>query len=198
MTQPTHDVAITARPAKDPQVCSFILDRPLHEGRVIHCRSMGDAAGSPLLEELFAIADLREVVVAGATLTIAQEGGTNWQQLGPRIAAAVRRTLASDESMFVAPAAELTAAEADIRDTVTWILTERINPQIASHGGHVAVRDVQGTTVFLEMSGGCQGCASAQATLSGSVEKALRQALPELTEIVDVTAHSSGENPYYE
>jgi len=52
-------------------------------------------------------------------------------------------------------------------------------------------------SIFLVMGGGCQGCASAQATLKHGVEKAIRQAVPAVTEIVDVTDHAAGTNPYY-
>ena len=85
-----------------------------------------------------------------------------------------------------------------VAEKVQTIIDDKINPQIASHGGFVEVHDVQGTTVFLIMGGGCQGCSSAKATLRGGVEKALRQAVPEIGDIVDVTDHASGENPYYE
>jgi Fe-S cluster biogenesis protein NfuA len=197
MSQPTQDIAITAHPAKEPQVCSFAVDRPLHAGRVVRCRSLEEAVGSPLLEELFAVADLSEALVSGSVLTLTSAGDVDWQQLGPRIAAAIRGAVGSEQPAVIGRAVELTPEEADIRDTVTWILTERINPQIASHGGFVEVHDVQGSTVFMVMGGGCQGCASAKATLRGGVEKALRQAVPEIGDIVDVTDHASGENPYY-
>ena len=92
---------------------------------------------------------------------------------------------------------ERTPAEAEIRNVVDKILADQINPQIASHGGHVQVTDVQGTVVFLVMGGGCQGCSAAQATLRQGVEKAIRQAIPAVTEIVDVTDHAAGADPYY-
>jgi Fe-S cluster biogenesis protein NfuA len=197
MTQPTHDIAITAQPTANPQVCTFTVDRPLHEGRAVRCKSREEAAGSPLLEALLAIDDVREVVVMGSTLSIAKAGEAAWQQLGPQIGRAIRGALASGEPPVAAGYTEHTPAEAEIREAVETILAEQINPQIASHGGHVEVSDVQGTAVFLVMGGGCQGCSSAQATLKHGVEKAIRQAIPAVTEIVDVTDHASGSNPYY-
>jgi Fe-S cluster biogenesis protein NfuA len=52
------------------------------------------------------------------------------------------------------------------------------------------------TDVYVEMSGGCQGCALSRATLRQGVERMLREAVPELTAVHDVTDHASGENPY--
>jgi Fe/S biogenesis protein NfuA len=34
-------------------------------------------------------------------------------------------------------------------------------------------------------------------TLQNGIEVSLRESLPELTEIVDVTDHAVGENPFY-
>ena len=38
----------------------------------------------------------------------------------------------------------------------------------------------------------------AQVTLTQGIERILRESLPEITEIVDVTDHASGADPYYE
>jgi len=201
MSQPTQDIAITAQPTANPQVCSFGVDRPLHEGRAVRCRSREEAAGSPLLEALLAIDEVVEVVVMGSNLSIAKQGDRSWRELGPRIGAAIRESLRQAMETgepVIAPAySERTPAEDEIRAAVERILADQINPQIASHGGHVEVADVQGTAVYLVMGGGCQGCASATATLRGGVEKAIRHAIPAVTEIIDVTDHAAGENPYY-
>ena len=37
----------------------------------------------------------------------------------------------------------------------------------------------------------------AAATLRQGIERILREAIPEIVEIVDITDHQSGENPYY-
>ncbi|MEE8148465.1 MAG: NifU family protein [Longimicrobiales bacterium] len=85
-----------------------------------------------------------------------------------------------------------------IADRVRNVLDEQVNPAIASHGGFIALVDVKDTEVYIEMSGGCQGCAMSRMTLRQGVERMLRQAVPEITEILDITDHASGENPYFE
>ena len=78
------------------------------------------------------------------------------------------------------------------------IFDEQINPQIAAHGGYVQLLEVDGTRAYIEMGGGCQGCGMANVTLKQGVEVAIREALPEITELVDITDHASGTNPYYQ
>ncbi|MEZ4386713.1 MAG: NifU family protein [Candidatus Krumholzibacteriia bacterium] len=197
MSQPTHDIAITAQPTANPQVCTFRVDRTLHEGRAVRCRNAEEAAGSPLLEALFGIAEVREVVVMGSVLSVAKDGERGWRELGPDLGRAIRGAVASGGPLIAAEFADRTPAEDEIRAEVEKVLAAHVNPQIASHGGHVEVTDVQGTTVYLVMGGGCQGCASASQTLRHGVEKAIRQYVSAVTEIVDVTDHASGTNPYY-
>jgi len=93
-------------------------------------------------------------------------------------------------------ARERTAPTGPIADRVREVLNGQVNPAIAAHGGMISLVDVEDTDVYVEMSGGCQGCALSRMTLQQGVERMLREAVPELTAIHDVTDHASGENPY--
>jgi len=85
-----------------------------------------------------------------------------------------------------------------IADRVRAVLDTQVNPAIAGHGGMISLVDVQDTEVFVVMSGGCQGCALSRMTLRQGVERMLRQAVPELTAVHDVTDHASGINPFFQ
>jgi Fe/S biogenesis protein NfuA len=85
-----------------------------------------------------------------------------------------------------------------VAERVRSVLESQVNPAIAAHGGMISLVDVQDTDVFVEMSGGCQGCALSRMTLRQGVERMLREAVPELTAVHDVTDHLSGENPYFQ
>ncbi len=78
------------------------------------------------------------------------------------------------------------------------ILDEQINPQIAAHGGVITLLDYRDGKAYVEMGGGCAGCAQADVTLKQGVEVALKEAIPELAEVIDTTDHDSGANPYYQ
>jgi len=84
-----------------------------------------------------------------------------------------------------------------LAERVQEILDTQVNPAIASHGGQILLVDVKETEVYMEMTGGCQGCAMSRMTLRQGVERMIRQSIPEVTEIHDVTDHSAGENPYF-
>ena len=86
----------------------------------------------------------------------------------------------------------------DVPQRVMQVLAEQINPAIASHGGHAELVAVEDSIAYLRLSGGCQGCGMASVTLSQGIEVAILDAVPEITEVIDVTDHASGDNPYYE
>lgn len=82
-------------------------------------------------------------------------------------------------------------------EVVAEIFRDDINPMVARHGGRVDLVDVQDGTVVVRMMGGCQGCGMATVTLRQGIESALRQALPGMRGLKDITDHSGGTNPYY-
>ena len=85
----------------------------------------------------------------------------------------------------------------DVGQRVAQVIEQHVNPNIASHGGNAELVGVQGERAYLKLSGGCQGCGMAAVTLRQGIERAITQLVPEIREIVDVTDHASGENPYY-
>ena len=78
------------------------------------------------------------------------------------------------------------------------LLDQHINPSLAAHGGYAELVKMQGTAAHILMGGGCQGCAMSAATLRQGIEVMIAEAIPEITEIVDVTDHEAGENPFFE
>ena len=86
----------------------------------------------------------------------------------------------------------------EIPQRVIQVLDEQINPAIASHGGYAELVAVEDSIAYLRMGGGCQGCGMAAVTLTQGIEVAILDMVPEITEVIDVTDHASGTNPYYE
>jgi Fe/S biogenesis protein NfuA len=88
-------------------------------------------------------------------------------------------------------------AAGPLADRVRQAIDLQINPAIASHGGSVSLVDVRDRVVYLEMQGGCQGCGMAAATLAQGIRRILMETVPEVEDIVDVTNHAAGTDPYF-
>lgn len=90
---------------------------------------------------------------------------------------------------------------ADLSDPISQrvikVLQEEINPAIAAHGGRADLVAVADSVAYLKLSGGCQGCGMASVTLSQGIEVAIKEAVPEIVTVADVTDHINGTNPFY-
>ncbi len=83
-------------------------------------------------------------------------------------------------------------------EKIKKFVDDYINPALAAHDGHLAIEHIDSDGILhVRLSGGCQGCAASKQTLQGQVGAYLVEEFPEITGIVDLTDHASGENPYY-
>ena len=99
-----------------------------------------------------------------------------------------------------APNAKVPSMEKDatLEEKINFVLYSEINPNLASHGGEVALVEILNKdTAVLQFGGGCQGCGMVDVTLKNGVEKTLVEEIPELKGIMDATDHSYKENAYY-
>jgi Fe/S biogenesis protein NfuA len=84
-----------------------------------------------------------------------------------------------------------------VEEKVRQLLDGQINPSLAMHGGFAALDRVEDDKVYVTMGGGCQGCAVSAMTLREGIARSIREAIPEVAEVIDVTDHEMGENPYF-
>ena len=83
-----------------------------------------------------------------------------------------------------------------MRTKIEELFDQEVRPSLQAHGGNIELVDVEDNKVYVKLTGGCQGCAGARATLKAGVEKIIREKYPEITEVIDTTSHGSGENPF--
>ena len=90
------------------------------------------------------------------------------------------------------------ADDAPLDERVAWVLDTQVNPMVAGHGGRVGLVEVtEERDVVLQFGGGCHGCGMVDVTLKQGIETQLREAVPEIRNVLDATDHSTGRNPYY-
>jgi Fe/S biogenesis protein NfuA len=84
-----------------------------------------------------------------------------------------------------------------VEEKVRQLLDGQINPSLAMHGGFAGLDRVEEDKVDVTMGGGCQGCAVSAMTLREGIARSIKEAIPEVAEVIDTTDHDQGENPYY-
>lgn len=189
-------IKITAVPQMDTNVCNFYTDQTMFDS-IVNCRNKEMAQGSPLLEELFEISGIDAVMVSGTILTVQKTGDEDWDKIAPKIGDIMRQKIAAGGDLISSDIKNKSPEVKGLREKVLTIFEEEINSGLASHGGGVSLIDIQGSDVFVSLSGGCQGCASATFTLRSGIERILRSKIPEIGQVIDVTDHTAGINPYF-
>ncbi len=200
-TQVQAPITIKAETAiADPDTCKFTVSTIVQAGGPFFFADTVQAASAPLAATLFELQGVASVLIADNTVTVSKSADTSWQNLKAAIGAAIRTQLLSDLpavlATTIAQQAQGRSTEV-VREIVQDILDREINRSIASHGGAIAIVDLREGQLYVRMSGGCQGCASSEATLKQGFEVMVKRAAPEITEIIDVTDHQSGQKPYY-
>jgi Fe/S biogenesis protein NfuA len=96
-----------------------------------------------------------------------------------------------------APVAPVPTLDHPLAQQVQKLIDEKINPGVAGHGGVITLVDVKEDSVYVRLGGGCHGCASSTATLKQGIETMIKAEIPAIKNVVDVTDHAGGANPYY-
>ena len=187
--------------------CPIRFDRPVSPGGTSLFETPEEAAAWPAVKALLGIPGVHSVIGKGDVLVVARKETTTWPELLPQVQPALVQAFEGVSASAGAPAAAASSAAtgeagssetSELRARVQDVIDREINPAVADHGGYITLLDVQGSRAFVHMGGGCQGCAMSTATLKHGVETALRSQVPEITEVLDTTDHTAGENPYFQ
>ncbi len=191
------DIKITANiDPSEPQTCKFEVDRNVYSGTAFFSNKE-KAVSSPLAQQLFEIEGIDSVRISGKDVTVTKINRGDWSLIAFKIGAAIRTALQAGQPVVTEPLQIVSVGDAAMKTKIQEILDTQINPAVAAHGGVVDLIDVKGGSVYVRMGGGCQGCGMANVTLRQGVEVAIREAIPDVKEILDVTDHASGNNPFY-
>lgn len=189
----------------DPDACKFTVDRVVHPGGPFAYRHTDPTDDSPLAARLFDLGGIVHVLIAETTVTITKSSTESWDSLRRAIGAGIREHLTTGSPVIIDRAGEsgrvgvgvCGRSDRQVRAAIDDLLVRTVNPSIASHGGLIEVVDLTDGVLSIEMSGGCQGCSSSNATLRDGFETMARLVAPEIIAIVDTTDHASGTAPFH-
>lgn len=184
----------------DPNSCKFTVSMTVHPGGPFFFNTRDQAAGSPLVERLFALAGVAHVLVADNVVTVAKQAAVSWEELRSEVGAVIRTQLLTGvRAILEAPQPAPSGGRSDdeIREVVQALLDRETNPSIAAHGGKISIVEVKDSNLYISMSGGCQGCAASQLTLRQGFELMVRRVAPGIADIIDTTDHGAGSRPFY-
>ena len=181
-------VNITLEWTPNPSTLKYVVDRRIVAHGAVNITSMQAAVErSPLAVKLLNIPGVIAVMLGATFVTVTKGEQGEWDDLNDAVMATLDSHLSGDEPVmnadFVVPtAASGTEAEVKIRA----ILEDEIRPAVMQDGGDITLDRYENGIAYVHMKGSCAGCPSSTATLKQGIETRLREAIPDLAEVVSL------------
>lgn len=188
----------------NPQTFRFSLvgsDLVLAETPIAYNKA-SDAQFAPLAKKLFGFPWAAGVYIGRDFITVTKQDWVDWDIIAEPLAGLIEEHIESGAPIISAApansAANSTSASqgsakhaADPTDTPAVVLIKRvlddeIRPMVAQDGGDVVFAKYEDQVVYLHMQGSCAGCPSSTMTLKMGIETRLKDALPEIKEVVSI------------
>ena len=190
-----QEIKIRGEPTADPQKCRFVLDTEILSRSPVTFGRESDTEKAPLAKLLLNLPFIAEVSISGHVVTLTGDNVESWPAVGKEIGSVIRAQIETGEPAVTEEAMDV--GNEDLFGQVDQLIRNDVNPSIASHGGVITLHSVKDGKAYVTMGGGCQGCSMSSVTLKQGVESYIVAKVDEVNEIVDITNHSEGENPYY-
>lgn len=88
--------------------------------------------------------------------------------------------------------------EEEVKQKITEIIDEYIQPSVEMHGGRVSLHEFNDGIATIFMSGACSGCSMSSLTLHAGIENMLKYYIPEVIAVKGIEDENSTVNPYYQ
>lgn len=179
----------------NPSTLKYVVDTALLPRGAMNFVSRDVALEkSPLASRLFDIKGVMAVMLGTNFVTVTKGDEGEWDELNDGVMLALDKHLTDGEQVVKPEVLEAWAAAATatlgsggaMEQRIREILDAEIRPAVAMDGGDITLDRVENGTVYLHMQGSCSGCPSSTATLRMGIETRLKEAIPEIVEVVAV------------
>ncbi len=175
----------------NPSTLKYVLDTSLLPRGAMNFTSRDVAfEKSPLAQKLFDIKGVTGVMLGTNFVTVTKGDEGEWDELNDGVMLALDKHLTDGEVVVKPEVLEAWAAAAAaggggaMEQRIREILDLEIRPAVAMDGGDITLDRIENGTVYLHMQGSCAGCPSSTATLRMGIETRLKEAIPEIVEVV--------------
>ncbi len=187
--QPGLGFRMHAERTPNPQSIKWVLSQELTtEGSTANFREPVDPLVSPLAASLFAVPGVVGVFVGSNFVTVTKEEELEWTDLAQPVVDAIKAFAAGGEAALGPDfqATEVAGPGGEVVDRIRSVIEQDIRPAVAMDGGDVVFVSFENGTVEVMLQGSCVGCPSSTATLRFGIENRLKEAVPEVEQVIQV------------
>ncbi len=184
-TMTEYQVFYEATP--NPQSLKFLVTAPIAEESANFTQAE-QCSRSPLARKIFGFPWAAGVFIGPNFVTVTKQEWVDWDILAEPLSNLIVEHLTTGEGVLLPDLNDVepddAADESPIVRQIKHILRTEIRPAVAMDGGDIVFDRYEEGRVFLHMRGACSGCPSSAITLKEGIESRLRQAIPEIQEVI--------------
>jgi len=185
----SSDVYVSLEFTPNPNTLKYSVNRQLLTKGAVNFTKKEDALSrSKLAAKLFDVSGISGVMIGSNFVTVTKSDSGDWDSVHKSSSDIIEKHLVNNE-VVVEEGGQLEAhkgGSTEVENRIRDILDTEIRPAVAMDGGDITFEKYENGVVYLFMQGSCAGCPSSTATLKQGIETRLRDAIPEITEVVAV------------
>ena len=189
MSNQNIDIRLEFTP--NPNALKYVLDEHTLLPRGTASFTIRELAeSSPLARRLMAIPGVASCMIGSNFVSVTKSDDGDWEVLDLKTRDALKEHVLSGDPavnpLSLDQAALPKGEETEITKKIREVLDRDIRPAVAMDGGDIVFDRFDAGIVYLYMQGSCAGCPSSTATLKMGIETRLKQAVPEVQEVVSL------------
>lgn len=184
------DVYVSLEFTPNPNTLKYSVNRQLVDRGAVNFTKKEDAdQRSPLAAKLFGVPGISGVMIGKDFVTVTKTEAGDWDVVHKSSSTIIEEHLSKNQ-VVVHPTestqSDHKGGDTAIEQKIREILDNEIRPAVAMDGGDITFEKFENGTVYLYLQGSCAGCPSSTMTLKMGIENRLREAIPEVQEVVSV------------
>jgi Fe-S cluster biogenesis protein NfuA len=180
-------MTVTFETTPNPATMKFIFPQQICDQNVDFPNSESTDR-SPLAAKIFGFPWVSAVFLGDNFVTITKQDWVDWKVLAKPLSGLLAEHITSGQPVLLNLTVANDESENDspIVKQIKRLLQSEIKPVVALDGGDIAFVKYENQILSLKMMGSCSGCPSSQATLKDGIEVRMKQAIPEIIEVIAV------------
>ncbi len=178
---------VTFETTPNPSTMKFIFSEPISE-QSCEFPNVESTDKSPLAAKIFGFPWVSAVFLGENFVSITKQDWVDWSVLAQPLCGLLAEHVNSGQPVLLNLVAANSESDSDspIVKQIKRVLQNEIKPVVALDGGDIAFVKYENQVLSLKMLGACSGCPSSTATLKEGIEVRMKQAFPEIQEVISV------------
>lgn len=177
---------ITLEGTPNPMTLKYVFSQPLKVDGSSYYLSIDEAEKySPMAKRLLEVETVAAVMISPEFISVTYTDRQTMRDAHEQVINGIKDHLENCADICL-PRDDEVAEEGETSTKIRKVIEEQIRPGLARDGGDINFIRFQDGNVYVTMMGACSGCPHAQMTLKNGVLTAIKEAVPEVEDVISL------------